>query len=75
MHCVTITFILFLGFPTMNDCLDNFPEGDTFIDEHFEFMVPYDEGNLNVFNFFSSPKPLLKLCVTSLLLYLLFEKS
>ena len=55
----------------MNDCLDNFPEGDTFIDEHFEFMVPYDEGNMNVFNsFFSSPKPLLKLCVTSLFHYL-----
>lgn len=64
-------FVLFLGLCIMADCLDIFPEGDTFIDEHFEFMVPYDEGNVNVFTCsFSSPKPSFKLCMTSLLLYL-----
>lgn len=69
VYSVKITF--FLGLHIMDHCLANFPEGDTFIDEHVEFMVPYDEGTINVYNcLFSLPKPLLKICVTSLLLYL-----
>ena len=55
----------------MADCLDNFPEGDTFLDEHFEFMVPYDEGTINIFTYlFFSPKHFFKLYATSLLPYL-----
>ena len=56
----------------MSDYFDNLPEGDTFIDEHYEFLVPYDEGTINIFtSLFSSPKLYFKLYATSLLPYLL----
>ena len=60
----------------MSDCIDNFPEGDVFIYEHFEFMVPYDEGNFNVFSCsFHLSKPFFKLQLSRLCLLLFRRKQ